>query len=325
MVLTDFRALKERRESKLPPHTSCYRWVDHEQPGVTVDCYGSVAVMSLYHQAPDERALAEKLATVPGIESVYVKRRPREARKVANENVDVLAPATPLVGAPVDSLIVTECGARFEIRPGNGLSVGLYLDARDARAWVQENARGRRVLNTFAYTCGFGTVAHRGGASRALNLDVSRKVLDWGERNLALNGFEPDHFDFISGDGFDWLSRLAKKGELFDLVILDPPGFSTTRSTRFTAQRDYHLLVAAAQQLVAPSGLLLAMCNVEQQDSKFDEQIERGLGRRTARWVKRFGASPIDFQVPSALKCQVLELGPRSIAPNALGNGNAPR
>lgn len=297
----------ERRRARLPPETTCFRWLDEELPGVTVDLFGAVAVLSLYRDAPDEAELADALAATPGVESVYVKRRPREARRLANEAADVLAPPTPLRGKAIDTLEVLEQGTRFEIRPGNGLSVGLYLDARDARAWVRAHARGRRVLNTFAYTCGFGVVARQGGAVRAVNVDASRKVLDWGEQNLARNGFEADRYDFVSGDTFDWLGRFAKKGEQFELIVLDPPGFATTKTSRFTAQRDYHRLVSAAEKVLAPKGLLLAMCNVEQSDRAFDEQLHRGLGARRARELARFGASAIDFRQPSALKCVALE------------------
>ena len=285
--------------------TTCYRWFDG--PEITVDRFGPVAVLSLYADAADERAIAEGLAATEGIEAVYVKRRPREARRLANESPDELAPPLPLIGTAVESLVVTELGVRFEIRPGNGLSVGLYLDSRDARAWVRANARGRTVLNTFAYTCGFGVSARLGGATRAVNVDASRKVLDWGERNYALNELSVDRYDFVSGDTFDWLGRFAKKGETFDLVILDPPGFATTKTSRFTAERDYHRLVAAAERVVAPKGLLLAMCNVEQSARAFEDQLQRGLGKRKAREVSRFGASALDFKT-SALKCHVLEL-----------------
>ncbi|MFZ5446173.1 MAG: class I SAM-dependent rRNA methyltransferase [Myxococcota bacterium] len=301
----------DRRRSQLPPETTCFRWLDEELPGVTVDLFGDVAVLSFYREAPDEQPIADALLGCPGVRSVYVKRRPREARKLANEAPEVLAPPLPLAGEPVEALEVTEQGARFEIRPGNGLSVGLYLDARDAREWVRRHAKGRRVLNTFSYTCGFGVVAHRGGAARAVNVDASRKVLDWGERNLMLNGFAPERYDFISGDTFDWLARFAKKGEAFDLVVLDPPGFATTKTSRFTAQRDYHRLVSAAEQVLAPKGLLLAMCNVEQPARAFDEQLHRGLGARRAKEIARFGASAIDFRQPSALRCVALEASAR--------------
>ncbi len=306
--MTSFREVLATRRARLPTGTTCFRWSDEDLPGVTVDLFADVAVLSLYRDAPDEQSIAEALAAVPGIRAVYVKRRPREARKVANESPDVLAPPSPLLGAAVDALVVEEQGAKFEIRPGNGLSVGLYLDARDARRWVRENAAGRTVLNTFSYTCGFGVAARLGGAKRAVNLDASRKVLDWGEKNLALNGFEADRYDFISGDTFEWLGRLAKKHETFELVVLDPPGFATTKSSRFSAHRDYHQLAAAAEKVLAPKGLLLAMCNVEQLGLRdFTQQVQRGFGRRKFRQLDAFGASEVDFRQPSTLKCLVFE------------------
>lgn len=303
-----------RRTAQLPDGTTCYRWSDEDLPGVTVDRFGPVAILSLYTGDADERSIADALLATEGIESVYVKRRPREARKLANEAAEQLAPPAPLAGRVVELLEVQELGVRFEIRPANGLSVGLYLDARDARAWVRANAAGRTVLNTFSYTCGFGVAARLGGATRAVNVDASRKVLDWGARNLSLNGFTADRYDFISGDTFDWLGRFAKKGETFELVVLDPPGFATTKTSRFTAERDYHRLVAAAEQVVSPGGLLLAMCNVEQTTRAFEEQLLRGLGGREAKEVARFGASAIDFRQPSALRCHALELGARQAA-----------
>ncbi|MDP3231486.1 MAG: class I SAM-dependent methyltransferase [Myxococcales bacterium] len=300
-----------RRRARLPAETSCFRWVDGELPGVTIDLFADVAVVSFYRVAvPDEaRGIGEALRSTGVVRSVFVKHRPREAKRAANEDVSLLAPPEPIVGDAVSELEVLEQGLRFVIRPANGLSVGLYLDARDARGWVRAHAKGRRVLNLFSYTCGFGVAARLGGAARAANVDVSRKVLDWGEENLTKNGLTPERFDFIAGDSFDWLARFAKKGEQFDLVVLDPPGFATTKTSRFTAARDYHQLVAAAEKIVAPEGLLLSMCNVEALSAdEFDSQLERGLGSRKRRRVTAFGASAVDFQQPSALKCVVHEL-----------------
>ncbi len=323
------RAALARRREALPEATDCFRWIDGELPEVTVDLFGDVAVLSLYRpsSAAEELALAQACAEVAGLRAVYLKRRPPEARRAANERALEVAPPAPLVGEAVAAHVATELGVRFELRPANGLSVGLYLDARDARAWVCESAGGRTVLNAFAYTCGFGLAARLGGARRAVNLDASRKVLDWGEANHALNALTVDRYDFISGDAFDWLGRLEKKGEAFGLVVLDPPGFATSKTRRFSAQRDYHQLVAAAEGVVEPGGLLLAMCNVEQLSVRdLEAQVERGLAGRRAQVVRRFGASPVDFAQPSALKCLALELGPRpGAARRPAASGSAPR
>lgn len=300
------RDMLARRRAALPPGTDAFRWLDGEVPGVSVDVFRDVAVLSLYREfsAPQERALAEGLMQAAPLRAVYLKRRPREARREANEAADRVAPKLPVCGAAAVPFVAHELGVAFEIRPDNGLSVGLYLDAREARGWVRRNAAGRTVLNLFAYTCGFGVAARLGGALRAVNVDSSRKVLEWGELNLAHNGLTPDRRDFIAGDSFDWLARFAKKGERFELVVLDPPGFATTKVSRFSAARDYFRLVEAAAVVLQQGGVLLALCNVDALSARdLEAQVARGLGSRRFTVTERFGASPIDFQQPSALKC----------------------
>ena len=287
--------------------TTAFRWFD--SAAFTVDYFGGVAVLSVYDASSDAELgrISDELMH-SGATSVYLKRRPKEARHAANIAAEALAPALPLRGQAVDEVLVQESGSTFEIRPANGLSVGLYLDARDARQWVATHAQGKTVANFFAYTCGFGVAALRGGATRAVNVDLSRKVLDWGARNTAHNGFEGHKRDFIAGDSFDWLARFAKKGERFDVVVLDPPGFASSEGRRFTAARDYHSLVALAAQVVTPGGRLLAMCNVEALSSTaFEAQLKQGLGARSHRLEARFSSSAVDFELRS-LKCVVVAI-----------------
>lgn len=302
--MSDWRERWDQRLARLPPDTDAFRWVD--EPKLAVDVFDGVAVLSLYRvcSSGDEAELARRLSGAARLRAIYLKRRPREAHGGA---VGELAPVAPLWGDPVEKLEVREAGAKFEIRPGNGLSVGLYLDARDARAWVRANASERTVLNLFSYTCGFAVAARLGGATRVVNVDLSRKVLDWGERNVALNGFVPDRRDFIAGDCFDWLTRFAKKEERFGLVVIDPPSFSNTEGRRFRAETDYAELVAAASRVVAPGGLLLCCSNLEAMTAdRFEQQLAAGLGPRAASRLTTFGASQIDFAQPSALKVVAL-------------------
>lgn len=230
-----------------------------DAPTHTVDVFGTVAVLSTYADDVDvERVLASVSAP-----TVYLKKRPQEARRVVQEQA---APLMPIRGPAVDVLVAHEQGLKFEIRPPNGLSVGLYLDAGGPRGWVRAHAAGKTVLNLFAYTCGFSVAARAGGASRVLNVDRSRKVLDWGERNHALNGFSVERRDFLAGDAFEWIPRLVRKGEQFDLVVLDPPSFATAERSRFSAAKDYAGLVRQVAPLVRQT--LLACCNLESVDAK---------------------------------------------------------
>jgi 23S rRNA (cytosine1962-C5)-methyltransferase len=286
------------------PNTSLYRWVD--TPLLSVDRAASVAFMHLYSDWSPGQELewAKALVATGEVQSVYVKRRPKEAHTRANTELASLSPAEPVWGPACDVVVATELGLKFEIRPGNGLSVGCYVDSRDARAWVQANASGLTVLNLFAYTCGFGLAALAGGASRVLNVDLSRKVLEWGKANALLNGFAAAPHDFVAGDTFEWLFRLEKKGIRFDLVILDPPGFATAGKRRFSAVRDYGSLAHEASRLVSPKGRLLALCNVESlTETSFDAQLRRALVPQW-RHEASFGASRLDCPT-AALKCRV--------------------
>jgi 23S rRNA (cytosine1962-C5)-methyltransferase len=287
-------------------------------PDVTVDVFADVHVVSLYRDfSPDEEAaLLEAADAAWAPTHLYLKRRPREARHVANVAKEQLAPEQPARGAPVESLVARENGLRFLIRPGQGLSVGLYLDMRDTRAWLAQEVRGLTVLNLFAYTCAFGVVATAGGATRVLNIDASRRVLEWGEENARLNGQPVDRYDYVAGDVFDWLGRLARKGESFDVVVCDPPSFATTRTSRFSAAKDYPSLAEAAARVVAPGGRLVACCNLATLPaSRFEAQVTEGVARagRKGRGGQSLGPSPVDFpssgEHPPALKVRVVPLG----------------
>ena len=132
-----------------------------------------------------------------------------------------------------------EEGLVYLIRSTEGLSSGLFADMRETRAGSARGPKARRCSTRSPIPAASALAATAGGAARALNLDLSRNVLAWGQENYRLNGFEPDPHDFVFGDVFDWLARFARRGETFDLVILDPPSFSKTKTGRFSAAKDY--------------------------------------------------------------------------------------
>lgn len=276
---------------------------------LALDLAGTVGILSLY--APllpaQEQQLAADCAALWGLESVYLKRRPQEASHLANVARAELAPAAPILGPEQPNLSVLERGIPYLIRPGGDLSIGLFGDARPARAWVQGHAAGRRVLNTFAYTCGFGLSAALGGASSTKNLDLSRRVLDWGKENYALSGLTAgERHDFLYGDTFDWLRRLGKRGEQFDLVVLDPPSFARSKRGTWRSERDYAQLVQAATQVLAPSGQILALCNHAGLSARhFENMLMRGGEERGLRLQQSLQAGE-DYPAAQHLKIWVL-------------------
>ncbi len=314
------RAAGERRRPLWEdPDTTAFRLVNGEPDGVpevTVDVFEDVYVASLYRDfsLAEEEVLLDALVATWKPRSLYLKRRPREARHLANVAKEQLAPEEPARGEAVESLVAKENGLRFLIRPAQGLSVGLYLDMRDTRRWLAGEVRGLSVLNLFAYTCGFGVAATAGGARRSLNVDASRRVLEWGEENARLNDQPVDRYDYVAGDVFEWLGRLARKEETFDVVVADPPSFATTRRSRFSAAKDYASLAEACARVVSPGGRLVACCNLATlAPRRFEAMVAEGVARagRQGQAVKSLGPSPVDFPVspeqPVALKVRVLQ------------------
>ncbi len=289
-------AVARRAPLAADPDTTIYRVVNGAGdglPGLTVDRYGDALVVSLYDDdealppktIPDD--LAAMLASAADATSVYVRYRPKQASRVPEDEMSSLAPAEPVFGPDPGAeagFMAREEGLSYQIRLNEGLSTGLFPDMRESRARVRAWAEGKTALNTFAYTCGFGLAAVAGGAERALNLDLSRRWLAWGQENYRLNGFEPDERDFVFGDVFDWLARFARRGETFDLVILDPPSFSKTKTGRFSVAKDYAQLVELAVKVVAPGGRLLACANLAELPWRaFRERVLAGVmaaGRR---------------------------------------------
>jgi 23S rRNA (cytosine1962-C5)-methyltransferase len=267
-----------------------------------VDRFADVAIIHTTAEAipPDVRAQVESVCP-----TAYLKVHPRTPREyIAHDN--------PLWGPPRAEVIVTEHGAKYLVKPTSGLTVGLFLDMREVRQWLRASTRGLSVLNLFAYTCSFGVCATLAGAARVVNVDLSKSYLEWGKENYRLNDCVPEDRDFIYGDAFDWLRRFARRGQGFDVVIMDPPSFS---STPFSIARDYPRLVSNAAAVVAPGGTLLAATNHAQtSELRFDTWLDEGLtlADRRGRLEHDWHEPEEDFPVPkggrSYLKVRALRL-----------------
>ncbi|MCX6904158.1 MAG: pseudouridine synthase [Verrucomicrobia bacterium] len=269
-------------------------------------------------KAPVERPTGECLArgepTASGrleqqsVTGAYHKRLDRQVRR----SVPTEASPEHLAGqaAPLP-LLVRENGLLFELSFNEGYSTGLFLDQRDNRRRIltkhiaadfpllPQGAGGARLLNTFAYTCSFSVAAARAGL-RTTSLDLSKKYLEWGRRNFVLNGLDPAEHDFIYGEVFNWLRRLARKQRAFEVIVLDPPTFSQSREEGvFRAEKDYARLVTAAVPLLSAQGLLLASTNAARyapEDFVADVCTAiQAAGRRIAK--QHYAPQPPDFPV----------------------------
>lgn len=303
------RALR-RRYGIAHGRSDAIRLVDDES-AMVLERYGDDLVVAIYSDLPDAardaaagpdalaravevyRARAAQLAQQLALPRAWLKLRPRQANVVVDAVAAGLVPKAPVyvaADAPAQSggeRIVEEDGVRYWVDLADGLQTGLFLDQRDNRRWLRDHAVDRRVLNTFSYTCAFQVAAAVGGARRTVSIDASARALERGRRNLALNGHDdPDRHDTIRGDVFHWLPRLSRRGDRFDVVVLDPPSYARVRKRRFSAARDYAELVTTALGLLAPGGTLLASVNhAGVNRRRFEQMLRDGCkvaGRRVA-------------------------------------------
>ena len=181
--------------------------------------------------------------------------------------------------------VVREAGVNFGIDFGAGYSAGLFPDQRANRAHLRRCAP-RRLLNTFAYTCSFSTVAALAGAE-TLSVDLSRKSLDRGRGNFTLNGLDPERgHRFLADDVLEVLPRLARRGEKFDAIVLDPPTFSRgNKGRRWQVEQDFEDLLAAALEVATRDARILLSTNC----AKLAPGILERMGRHVLKLTRRTG------------------------------------
>lgn len=165
----------------------------------------------------------------------------------------------PLWGEPPPAdLTITENGLRVLVNLAEGQKTGYYLDQRDNRAAVARLSVGKRVLDAFCYSGGFGLHAAKAGAAEVLGVDASASALELARRNAAANGLV--NITFECADVFHRLAELMAAGQRFDVVILDPPKFARNRAAVPEALRGYRRLHQLALKLLDRDGILVSCC-----------------------------------------------------------------
>lgn len=203
---------------------------------------------------------------------------------------------------PPAELVIEENGLQFAVSLAEGQKTGYYLDQRDNRAVVGRLAAGRRVLDAFSYSGGFGISAARGGATEVECVDASEAALKLAYRNAQLNGLP--QVTVTQADVFAYLERLVTDGRKFDLVVLDPPKFARNRAAVPKAMQGYRKLHQQALKLLDRDGLLLTCCCtglVAQPD--FEETLVTAAtdGRRDVQILERRGPAA-DHPVSAACR-----------------------
>lgn len=164
------------------------------------------------------------------------------------------------LGEPFDPLVeIVENGVKYQVDVQDGQKTGFFLDQKYNRLAIQRLCRGAKVLDCFTHTGSFALNAGIAGAKSVLGVDASQLGVNQAEANARLNGLQ-DRVQFICRDVFELLPELEKKGELFDVIILDPPAFTKSRSSVKNAVKGYREINLRAMKLLKDGGYL-ATCS----------------------------------------------------------------
>lgn len=298
-------------------NTTAYRLVNGENdgfPGLVIDRYEDTLVLELYTAAwlPHLRPLLEALA-----EAWRAQRWVLRLGRNLEQHPDVLyglSDGQILMGPPLEGpIIFRENGLRFEADPVHGQKTGFFLDQRDNRARVETLSSGRRVLNCFAYTGGFSVYAGRGGAESIVSLDISAPALQAAERNWQLNrdrpGIAAAKHSTLLGDAFELLPELRRRGQTFDMVIIDPPSFAQNQAQVAGAIAAYQRLTRLGLAVLDPLGTLVqSSCSSPVSAETFFTAVEAAAAQvnRRLRDITRTGHAldhPVTFPEGAYLKC----------------------
>jgi 23S rRNA (cytosine1962-C5)-methyltransferase len=217
----------------------------------------------------------------------------------------------PLRGeVPAEPVLIDDNGQRFLVNLREGQKTGFYLDQRDNRLAVARLAGGRRVLDVFCYTGGFGLHA-AAGAREVVGIDASAPALALARANAELNGHH--NLSFLEGDAFARLDELVAAGERFGLVVLDPPKFARARHAVEEALRGYRRLITQALRVLEPDGILVLCCCSGLIDAAQLEALLALLAveqRRPIQILERRGQAPdhpvaVTCPESSYLKCLI--------------------
>ncbi len=270
--------LKNIRKWAKKEGVTSYRIYDADIPeySAAVDLYENAFVYLQEYQPPREipagkaekrlMDMVKKLSSVLEIERdrIFIRQRKRQKSSSQYTRLD----------SSGEYEVMNEGGLSFYVNFKDYLDTGIFLDHRVVRNMIREKASGKSFLNLFAYTCTASVYAAAGGAKRTVNVDTSANYLEWGIKNFQLNSIPLDKTYFQKQDSIEYLEKGKEK---FDLIFIDPPTFSNSKSREndFDIQRDHAEMLIQAGKRLANNGEIIFSNNYKKfkLDSVLDEEF----------------------------------------------------
>ncbi len=283
----EFLAAHSARHGALasPAETTSYRLVNADAdwlPGLIIDRYENVFVFQIHTAAMDKyrELIVEALRDAFDPEAI-VERSDIESRK--SDGMESL-PVNIHYGKVDGPVKFSENGVKFLADVLKGQKTGFFLDQREARKKVGDISHGKRVLNLFSYTGGFGLYAALNGAKKVTTVDSSESALELAQENFRLNGIKIDDkknfekYDFVCADVFDFLSDI-KIGD-YDIIVCDPPAFAKSNDKIDEAKKAYTSINRRCMDLLSPGGILVTCsCSGRITQEDFREILKFTAGR----------------------------------------------
>ena len=285
--------------------TDAYRLVNGEGDGLaglTVDRYADFLMVQVYCTGWRRylKLLTQVLEELLKPAGIYEKTRPQKTRELESES-DGKKYGQLLAGRPApEPLCVLENGLSYQVSLERGLNTGLFLDQRKNRRDLSGRVEGKRFLNLFSYTGAFSVAAAAAGASLVTSVDASPGYMEIARANFSLNRLNPKRHEFLVGDCLAVLDEMLRQQKCFDVILMDPPSFSTTAKSRFTTRGGTSDLVAAALKLLKTGGVLIASSNHQKVDlAEYLKELRRGaLQAGSSLQVISLNGQPEDFPYP---------------------------
>lgn len=146
---------------------------------------------------------------------------------------------------------------QFELDFKENQNIGYFLDIENGRQYLKNNAKGKKILNLFSYTCALSVIALKNGASEVVNVDMSKGALSKGKRNHVINDIDLTKVRFLGHDVLKSFGKLTKLGP-FDGVIIDPP---SNQGKSFYLEKDYPKILKRVEAMCAPGAWLMICAN----------------------------------------------------------------
>lgn len=265
-------------------------------PGITVDKYEDVCVL----QALTLGAEKLKMMVVKALQTVFAEcawplKGVYERSDARERDKEGLPRVKGFLTEPFETkFVITENGVKYNIDIENGQKTGFFLDQKYNRLAIHKIAQGAKVLDCFTYIGTFALNAGIAGADSVLGVDASDLAVELANENAKLNHLE-DTVHFETHDVFDFLPELIEQGESYDVVILDPPAFTKSKSSIKKAMRGYREINRQGLKLVRDGGFLVTCtCSHFMDNETFKKAIDqaaRSVNKRLAQVEFRQQAS----------------------------------